>query len=266
MVATLSLAVEWLLQAPQEARQGAMLRAAQLLLAFTLSPRSAAGSAAASAGAASRSASFTQGGGADAAAQALPGSPAPSPGVALTPGGRQQGPGLPHRLAGQAPTPLQIPPSPGMSSSGPELLSPAGLPQRPVSPSMAALKAAAASAAASTAGTPASSAAPRPATPRASSFERLQGAAEPSAVDIAAAAAAVVAAGSAAAMAADQLEQEAAEAAQASSTQLWSFLHGESMVPPVSAASRGLLAPWVAPTPGVRKLSLVRRPCSAWCC
>ncbi|KAL4440437.1 hypothetical protein ABPG75_003438 [Micractinium tetrahymenae] len=231
VIATLSLAVEWLLQAPQEARQGAMLRAAQVLLAFTLSPRQPHGAAAAAAaGMASRSASFALGGAAG-TVEALPGSPAPSPGALLTPGSRQQGPGLPHRLAGQAPAPLQIPPSPGMSPSGPEMLSPAGLPQRPVSPSMAALKAAAASAAASAAGTPASSAAPRPGTPRASSFERLQGGGEPSAADIAAAAAAVVAAGSAAATVASQLEQAAAEAAQASATQLWSFLNGEAMVP-----------------------------------
>lgn len=234
VIATLSLAVEWLLQAPQEARQGAMLHATQLLLAFTLAPRQPRSVAAN--GTPSLSASFAQGGGLDTAAvmqtsDALPGSPAPAPGAVVTPGSRQRGSGPPHRLAGQAPTPLQIPPSPGMSPTGPELTSPSGLPQRPVSPSMAALKAAAASAAASATGTPATSTAPRQATPRASSFERLQGAGEPSAADIAAAAAVAVA-GSAAATAAEHAEQAAAEAAQVSATQLWSFLNGDSMVPP----------------------------------
>lgn len=242
VIATLSLAVEWLLQAPQEARQGAMLHATQLLLAFTLAPRQPRSVAAN--GTSSLSASFAQGGGLDTAAgmqtsDALPGSPAPAPGAVVTPGSRQRGSGPPHRLAGQAPTPLQIPPSPGMSPTGPELTSPSGLPQRPVSPSMAALKAAAASAAASAAGTPATSTAPRPATPRASSFERLQGAGEPSAADIAAAAAVAVA-GSAAATAAEHAEQAAAEAAQVSATQLWSFLNGDSMVPPVRLARRPL--------------------------
>lgn len=222
MLATLSLAVEWLLQAPQEVRQSAMLRAAQLLLTFTLSPRHAQqharGGAAAPAGSSS-----------EALESVFPGSVAASPGITPT---RQQP--AQHRLAGQAPAPLQLPPSPGMSPSAPEMLTPGGLPPRPVSPSLAALKAAAA--AASGAGA-ASADSKRPSTPRAGSFERLQGAAEPTSISATALAAAAAPLGGPLPPAGDgqagQAEAAAAAACEASATVLWSFLSGQAMVPHV---------------------------------
>ncbi|PSC72009.1 hypothetical protein C2E20_4726 [Micractinium conductrix] len=220
VLATLSLAVEWLLQAPQEVRQSAMLRAAQLLLTFTLSPRHAQqharGGAAAPAGSSS-----------EALESVFPGSVAASPGITPT---RQQP--AQHRLAGQAPAPLQLPPSPGMSPSAPEMLTPGGLPPRPVSPSLAALKAAAA--AASGAGA-ASADSKRPSTPRAGSFERLQGAAEPTSISATALAAAAAPLGGPLPPAGDgqagQAEAAAAAACEASATVLWSFLSGQAMVP-----------------------------------
>lgn len=217
VISTLSLAVEWVLQAPQEARQGAMLRATELLLTFTLAHSSRhCGSGGAALGGSAAD-------GAAAAAEGPPATPFVSP--AARPGTQP-----PHRLAGQVPTPLQVPPSPATSPAPGSVLS-AGLPQRPLSPSMAALQAAAA-ATRSTVSAAAMEQA-RPGTPRASSLDRLQGEGQPSAVDIVASAAVAAADDSSAA---EQLEAEAAAAAEARATVLWSFLNGEAMLPQVRRA------------------------------
>ena len=215
VLSTLSLAVEWLLQAPQEARQGAMLCATQLLLAFTLSPYPQPSSSSRSG---SQLASPLESG---LAAAAGAGEPPRTPVATLL----GAGPAAQHRLAGQSPTPLHLPASPAGGSPEPgslPALSPA-LAQRPVSPSLAALQAAAA--AASEAATPAAAA--QPATPRAVSFDRLQGAAES-----AAAASDSLPAPTAELSAGDRLEAAAAGAAEASATLLWSFLNGRAMVAP----------------------------------
>ena len=226
VIATLSLAVEWLLQAPQEVRQGAMLRATELLLAVPLASRRQQLGSSSSSGGWGRS-----GGGAGAVAggaagqEGGPGTPLTSP--AVRPAAAQQ----------RLPTPLQLPSSPALSSvtspvGGP--LSPA-LQQRPLSPSMAALQAAAAAASGTSAAQQAQQAQQqRPTTPRASSFDRLQGAGDPSAADIAAAAAGMAAAAAGGGgSTAEQLEAAAAAAAEAKATQLWSFLNGHAMVPQV---------------------------------
>ena len=229
VIATLSLAVEWLLQAPQEARQGAMLRATELLLAFTLASHGQQlGDNSGSSGGPWRSRSRLPA--ADGGAGALecgPTTPLTSP--AVRPGAAQQ----------RLPTPLQLPSSPAFSTGASPLggpLSPA-LQQRPLSPSMVALQAAAA-AAASSGGAAQQAQQQRPTTPRASSFERLQGAGEPSAADIAAAAASVAAAADSgiSSSTAEQWEAAAAAAAEARATQLWSFLNGHAMVPQVGSA------------------------------
>lgn len=231
-MSTLSLAVEWLLQAPQEARQGAMLHATELLLAFTLAP--VEGAAGSSSNGWSDTAALE---GSEAADAAPPATPLVSPAVGGARAGAQ------HRLAAAAPSPLQLPPSPASSPLG--ALSP-GLPgtaQRPLSPSMMALQAAAAAAASGAAGSGAAAAAAaqpppqqqeRPGTPRASSFDRLQGVAETSAADLAASAG--VALGPApdgGGSSTEQLEAAAAAAVEAQATRLWSFLSGRAMVPQV---------------------------------
>ncbi|PRW39232.1 hypothetical protein C2E21_7090 [Chlorella sorokiniana] len=228
VVGTLSLAVEWLLQAPQEARQGAMLRATELLLAFTLAPHRQQLGGGGSGGGPWRSGSGLQAPEGSAAAQeGGPATPLTSPAV------------RPAAAQLRLPTPLQLPSSPGFSAGASPLggpLSPA-LQQRPLSPSMAALQAAAAAASSGAGGAQQAQQqaqhAQRPTTPRVSSLDRLQGAGEPSAVDIAAAAASVVAAADGAGIGstAEQLEAAAAVAAEARATQLWSFLNGHATVP-----------------------------------
>lgn len=226
VIATLSLAVEWLLQAPQEARQGAMLRATELLLAFTLASRRQQLSSSSSGGWGRSGGGAAAGEGGAAGQEGGPGTPLTSP--AVRPAAAQQ----------RLPTPLQLPSSPALSSmtspvGGP--LSPA-LQQRPLSPSMAALQAAAAAASGAGAAQQAQQAQQqRPTTPRASSFDRLQGAGEPSAADIAAAAGMAAAAAGDGGSTAEQLEAAAAAAAEAKGTQLWSFLNGHAMVPQVGS-------------------------------
>jgi hypothetical protein len=212
VLSTLSLAVEWLLQAPREARQPAMLRAAQLLLAFTLAPRGSGGAEAAGAG-----------------------GEEPSTPAGASPAGPR--PSTQHRLAAQTPPPLQLPPSPGSSPAA--ALSPGGPAQRPVSPNLAALQAAAAAA------TPSAKAG----TPRTGSLERLQVAAEGgggnavTAADVAGLLgpggdASNTATAAAAAAAAAVTMDEAAAAAESCVTQLWSFLNGRAMVPQVPLSFR----------------------------
>ena len=267
VVSTLSVAVEWLLQAPPEARQGAMLHATELLLAFTLAPLDGAGSSGSYGGGAAALE------GAEAADTAPPATPLVSPAVS----GVRAGSAAQHRLAAAAPSPLQLPPSPASSPLGP--LSPGlpGLPQRPLSPSMMALQAAAAAAVSGGGGGATAAAAQqqqqqqqqherqeRPGTPRASSFDRLQGAGEPSAADVALSAGfALAPAAEGPSSSSEQLEAAAAAAAEAQATRLWSFLSGRAMVPqvPRSAACSGQgvgcpgQMPMACPAAGAAQLS-----------
>lgn len=230
VIATLSLAVEWLLQAPQEARQGAMLRATELLLAFLLCPTASGHASSGGGGLLEGAPSAAVAGGA--AADGAPSTPLVSPAASGQSFGQ-------HRLAGHTPTPLQLPPS---TANSPEITTSSASPalsslmHRPLSPNMAALQAAAA--AASSGGTAAAAAAQqqqrRPSTPRASSFE--QG--DTSAADVLNAAAHEGGGGAAADAAA---EAAAAEAAEAQSTLLWTFLNGHALVPQASVL-RGWLA------------------------
>ncbi|KAL4856367.1 hypothetical protein ACK3TF_003171 [Chlorella vulgaris] len=227
VISTLSLAVEWLLQAPQEARQGAMLQATQLLLAFTLtSPAlpSSDGSWQAEGPLQSRQQQPQQ-----QQQQQAPGTPVLTPGAPLS--------GANHRLAAATPPPLQLPASPGSSPAvAGALLSPgSAAPQRPVSPNLAALHAAAAAAAAAASGQPVRLLA----TPRGGAREQALGLAEgtPSAADVAASSGAKRPGGGGGgadgtdADAAEQAERAAAAAAEASTTMLWNFLNGKAMVP-----------------------------------
>lgn len=229
VISTLSLAVEWLLQAPQEARQGAMLQATQLLLAFTLtSPGqpSSDGSWQAEGPLQSRQQQPQQ-----QQQQQAPGTPVLTPGAPLS--------GANHRLAAATPPPLQLPASPGSSPAvAGALLSPgSAAPQQPVSPNLAALHAAAAAAAAAASGQPVRLLA----TPRGGGREHALGAAEgtPSAAEVAASSGAKRPGGGGGgadgtdADAAEQAERAAAAAAEASTTMLWSFLNGKAMVPQV---------------------------------